>query len=94
MLRNVLGTGDADLGPTYETVDGLDRTADAGVVKVANMDLTADPKDVYPFPPSKVADLQVTDTSYENKTVTLQWTAVGDYEEQETGGCQLGNTIT
>ena len=80
-------TGDDEVGPTYETVAGLDRTADAGVVNVANLDLTADPKDVYPFPPAKVADLEVTDTSYENKTVTLKWTAVGDYEDQETGGC-------
>ena len=86
--------GDTEVGPTYETVDGLDRTADAGVVKVTNMDLNADPKDVYPFDPAKVADLQVTDTSYENKTVTLQWTAVGDYEDQETGGWQLGETTT
>ena len=74
--------GETELGPTYESVDGLDRTADAGVVNVANLDLNADPKAVYPFPPAKVTDLQVIRMSYENKTVTLQWTSVGDYEEQ------------
>ena len=66
-------------------MEGFDRTADAGVVNVANMDLNADPKAVYPFPPAKVTDLQVIGMSYENETVTLQWTSVGDYEEQETG---------
>ena len=74
---------------TYESVGGLDRTADAGVVNVANMDLNADPKAVYPFPPAKVTDLKVTGMSYENETVTLQWTSVGDYEQQETGTCAL-----
>ncbi|KAI0208300.1 Calcium-activated chloride channel regulator 1 [Lamellibrachia satsuma] len=69
---------------TYESVDGLDRTADAGVDNVANMDLNVDPKAVYPFPPAKVTDLKVTGMSYENETVTLQWTSVGAYEEQET----------
>ncbi|KAI0208298.1 Calcium-activated chloride channel regulator 4A [Lamellibrachia satsuma] len=76
--------GDTELGPTYETVEGFDRTADAGVVNVANLDLNTDPKAVYPFPPAKVTDLQVIGMSYENETVTLQWTSVGDYEEQET----------
>ena len=84
-FHSVGHAGEIELGPTYESVDGLDRTADAGVVIVANMDLNADPKAVYPFPPAKVMDLKVTGMSYENETVTLQWTSVGDYGEQATG---------
>ena len=49
----------------------MDRTADAGVVNVANMDLNIDPKAVYPLPAAKVIDLQIIGMSYENETVTL-----------------------
>ena len=79
-------TADMQLGPTYETVSEFDRTADAGLIDVLNVKLGEDLKKLYPFPPAVVNDLEVTEMSYENKTVTLSWTAVGDYESQETGG--------
>ena len=79
--------GATDMGPKYEPVDGFDRTVNAGVVTVTNLALISDPKDVYPFPPAKVTDLKVIAISRDDNTVTLQWTAVGDYEEQETGTC-------
>ncbi|XP_077986346.1 calcium-activated chloride channel regulator 1-like, partial [Glandiceps talaboti] len=37
----------------------------------------SDPNDD-PFPPARITDLRVIDTSYDNATVTLQWTATGD----------------
>ena len=82
-------SADMQLGPTYETVPEFDRTADAGLIDVLNVKLGEDLKKLYPFPPAVVNDLEVTEMSYENKTVTLTWTAVGDYDEQETGGNQL-----
>ncbi len=78
-------SGATDMGPKYEPVGGLDRTANAGVVTVTNLNLTSDPKDVYPFPPAKVTDLKVIAITRDDNTVTLQWTAVGDYEKEETG---------
>ena len=82
-------SADMQLGPTYETVPEFDRTADAGLIDVLNVKLGEDLKKLYPFPPAVVNDLEVTEMSYENKTVTLSWTAVGDYDEQETGGNKL-----
>ena len=73
------------MGPTYDTVAEFDRTADAGLIDVVNVKAPEVLKKLYPFPPAPVNDLEVSDMSYDNKTVTLQWTAVGDYEEQETG---------
>ncbi|XP_077986939.1 calcium-activated chloride channel regulator 1-like [Glandiceps talaboti] len=37
----------------------------------------SDPNDD-PFPPARITDQRVTNTSYDNATVTLQWTATGD----------------
>ena len=82
-------SADMQLGPTYETVSEFDRTADAGLINVLNVKLGEDLKQLYPFPPAVVNDLEVTEMSYENKTVTLSWTAVGDYDEQETGENKL-----
>ena len=72
-------------GPVYEVVEPFERTAAAGLIKVSNRNRQPDIKVLYPFPPGKVKDLKVNETSYEEKTVTLEWTAVGDFEEQETG---------
>ena len=52
---------------------------------VVNRTKRPDLRALYPFPPGQVKDLRVNATSYETKTATLQWTAVGDFEEQETG---------
>ena len=79
-------SADMQMGPTYETVAAFNRTADAGLIDVVNVTLGEDLMKLYPFPPAVVNDLEVTEMSYENKTVTLSWTAVGDYDEQETGG--------
>ena len=70
-----------------EPVDGFDRTVNAGVVIVTNLDVDSDPTRFYPFAPAKVTDLKVIAISRDDNTVTLQWTAVGDYEELETGEC-------
>ena len=82
-------SADMQFGPSHETVSEFDRTADAGLIDVVNVKLGEDLKQLYPFPPAVVNDLEVTEMSYENKTVTLTWTAVGDYDEQETGGNKL-----
>ncbi|KAI0218857.1 Calcium-activated chloride channel regulator 4 [Lamellibrachia satsuma] len=71
-------------GPTYEDVQSFERTAAAGLIKVSNRLSHPDLRELYPFPPGKVKDLKIIETSYEEKTVTLQWTAVGDFEELET----------
>ena len=74
-----------DSDSTQENVDPFERHADAGLISVNNAKSPAEMKDLYPYPPTKVNDLKVVQMSYDNETVTLQWTAVGDYEEQETG---------
>ena len=52
---------------------------------VTNRAKHPDLRSLYPFPPGQVKDMRVNATSYEEKTATVQWTAVGDFEEQETG---------
>ncbi|XP_002731426.1 calcium-activated chloride channel regulator 1-like [Saccoglossus kowalevskii] len=44
----------------------------------------SDPSDD-PFPPARIMDIRVSGTSYENQTVTLEWTATGDDLDQGTG---------
>ena len=78
-------TGDVDAGPTYKAVGQFQRTKAAGIVKVVNLKRDTDLYALYPFPPAEVRDLRVSNMSYDDKTVTLQWTAVGDYVDQETG---------
>ena len=71
--------------PTYEAVGQFQRTKAAGLVKVVNLTPNTDLYALYPLPPAEVRDLRVSAMSYDDKTVTLQWTAVGDYVDQETG---------
>ena len=73
------------LGPTFKTVEPFQRRADAGLVSVANLSPYTDFKAIYPFPAARVKNLQITKISFVENSVALQWTAVGDYEEQETG---------
>ena len=63
----------------------FERMKPAGLVNVVQLTPETDLYAVYPFPPAEVRDLRVSAMSYEDKTVTLQWTAVGDYVDQETG---------
>ena len=65
-------------------VERFERTTAAGIINISNRN-TTDLGALYPFPPRKVNDLKVIEISYEEKTVTLEWTAVGDFETQETG---------
>ena len=71
--------------PTYEAVGSLQRTQYAGLVKIDNWTPDLDLIALYPFPPAKVRDLRYMSMSYEDKTVTLQWTAVGDNLDEQTG---------
>ncbi|KAI0230401.1 hypothetical protein LSAT2_019239 [Lamellibrachia satsuma] len=64
-------------------VERFERTRAAGIINVSNRN-TTNLGALYPFPPGKVKDLKVIEISYEEKTVTLEWTAVGDFEAQET----------
>ena len=73
------------MGPTYERVAPFNRKAAAGLINVVNLTPKTDLKALYPFRPPKVRDLKVINMAYDDKTVTLQWTAVGDYEEQTPG---------
>ena len=74
-------------------MEPFERHADAGLISVNNVKSPAEMKDLYPYPPTKVIDLKVVQMSYDNETVTLQWTAVGDYEEQETGMTSMQELI-
>ena len=67
--------------PTYEAVGSLQRTQYAGLVKIDNWTPDLDLIALYPFRLAKVRDLRYMSMSYKDKTVTLQWTAVGDYLE-------------
>ncbi|KAI0208410.1 Calcium-activated chloride channel regulator 1 [Lamellibrachia satsuma] len=73
-----------DTGPVYGSVGQFDRTKAAGLLKVVHLTSRTDLYALYPFPPAEVRDLRVNATSYEEKTVTLEWTAVGDYADEET----------
>ncbi|XP_070557323.1 calcium-activated chloride channel regulator 4A-like [Ptychodera flava] len=58
----------------------FDRVASGGVIQVDDSVEYVDwsDPDNDPFPPSRISDLQVVETSFEWYTVTLQWTATGD----------------
>lgn len=81
----VVSTEAEDTGPVYGSVGQFDRTKAAGLLKVVHLTSRTDLYALYPFPPAEVRDLRVNATSYEEKTVTLEWTAVGDYADEETG---------
>ena len=66
-------------------IEPFDRSSDAGLISVNNVKSKSEMKTLFPFPPAVVKDLKVTEMSYQNGTVTLEWRSVGDYEEQETG---------
>ncbi|KAK2175750.1 hypothetical protein NP493_711g03078 [Ridgeia piscesae] len=84
-LSAYLPDGDVDeTEPTYEAVGQFQRTKAAGLVKVVNLTPNTDLYALYPFPPAEVRYLRFIAMSYDDKTVTLQWTAVGDYVDQET----------
>ena len=72
-------------GPAYESLGQFDRTKAAGLLKIVNLTPDTDLYALYPFPPAEVRDLRMSAMSYEEKTVTLKWTAVGDYADEETG---------
>ena len=74
-----------ETGPKYEAVGPFQRTAAAGLLRIVNLTPATDLYALYPFPPAEVRDLRVSAMSYEEKTVTLRWTAVGDYADEETG---------
>ncbi|XP_041461485.1 calcium-activated chloride channel regulator 1-like [Lytechinus variegatus] len=89
---NVLGYIDVEGGSWRErrSADSSDsvpaaapsfmRTASGGVFKVEGYDPEA--PDI--LPPSRIHDLVYTSFSYDNSTVTLSWTAVGDDLDQGT----------
>ena len=74
-----------DTGPVYESMGQFQRTKAAGLLKIVNLTPATDLYALYPFPPAEVRDLRMSAMSYEEKTVTLRWTAVGDYADEETG---------
>ncbi|XP_070559830.1 calcium-activated chloride channel regulator 4A-like [Ptychodera flava] len=62
-----------DSNRTVTPIDDFNRVGSGGVIQV--------PVGVPPgdnFPPSRIIDLRVVDTSYEDKTITLSWTAPGN----------------
>ena len=76
---------EAVTGPTYEDVGQFQRTKRAGLVTAVNLTPHTDLYALYPFLPAELRDLRVSAMSYDDKTVTLQWTVGGDYVDQETG---------
>ncbi|XP_070559169.1 calcium-activated chloride channel regulator 4A-like [Ptychodera flava] len=67
-------------------IGDFNRVASGGVIQVDdNVDYVdwSDPN-ADPFPPSRITDLQVVETSIDNSTVTLTWTATGDDYDQGT----------
>ena len=80
-----VSTEEDDTGPVYESVGQFQRTKAAGLLKIVNLKPDTDLNALYPFPPAEVRDLRVSAMSYEEQTVTLRWTAVGDYVDEETG---------
>jgi len=52
---------------------------------VSNLTPDTDLRALYPFPPEKINDLKVVNISFVDNSATLQWSAVGDYDEQATG---------
>ena len=78
-------TSGNDLGPIYESVDPFNRIADPGLINVKNLKSPEEMRELYPFPAAKVKDLRATEISFEDQTVTLQWTSVGDFAGHETG---------
>ncbi|XP_070557791.1 calcium-activated chloride channel regulator 1-like isoform X2 [Ptychodera flava] len=63
-----------------ESTGQFHREMSGGVTQVPFTNGTTDV-----FPPSRITDLRVTQTSYEDRTITLQWTAPGDDFDVGTG---------
>lgn len=61
--------------------DDFQRYSLAGFIEVKSIA----PIDTDRFPPSRVTDLEVTGASYDDSSVTLEWTAVGDNLDKGTG---------
>lgn len=66
---------------TYEPAEPFARTGSGGVFEVENFVAPTGDE----LAPSRITDLGVIATSYDNASVTLQWTAVGDDYDQGTG---------
>ena len=79
------GKRSAELGVDTAAEPSFMRTASGGVFKVQGY--TPNSTDI--LPPSRIQDLVYTSFSYDNSTVTLSWTAVGDDLDQGTGKTKL-----
>ncbi|XP_077985471.1 calcium-activated chloride channel regulator 1-like [Glandiceps talaboti] len=66
----------ARLNVTKVSADPFSRVLSAGAFDVEGGPDSSSPEDV--FPPARIQDLEVEETFYENGTVVLAWTAVGD----------------
>eukprot|EP00057_Strongylocentrotus_purpuratus_P013850 XP_011668324.1 PREDICTED: calcium-activated chloride channel regulator 1-like [Strongylocentrotus purpuratus] len=78
--ENKRGKRSAELEVETAVEPSFMRTASGGVVKVQGY--TPNATDI--LPPSRIQDLVYTSFSYDNSTVTLRWTAVGDDLDQGT----------
>ena len=58
------------------------RTAEAGLIHVANLTSDMDLKSLYNYPPNEVTDL---DCIARENVMIFTWTSVGDYADDETG---------
>ncbi|XP_070569323.1 calcium-activated chloride channel regulator 2-like [Ptychodera flava] len=64
-----------------EPVGDFDRIASGGSFQVDNdVEIPSEDDDFYP--PSRIVDLESPSSDYENQTITLEWTAVGDDFDQ------------
>lgn len=66
----------------YEQAEDFQRQSLAGFFQVKKVNTNPN-SDV--FPPSRILDLTIKNSSYEQRTITLEWTAVGDDLDQGQG---------
>ena len=72
---------DAEESP-YKPVKSFQRTAEVGLIHVANLTNDTDLKSLYNYPPAGVTDL---DCIIRANIMIFTWTSVGDYGDDATG---------
>ena len=78
---------DAEESP-YKPVKSFQRTAEVGLIHVANLTNDTDLNALYNYPPAGVTDL---DCIIRANIMVFTWTSVGDYADDETGKDGLCN---
>ena len=66
-----------------EPTEAFQRSSVGGSVQISGYSAATNPESLYP--PEKIRDLQTSILNVKDRTLSIQWTAVGAYLDQGTG---------